>query len=221
MIGSGMSVLAHAALRMITQITSEKCKRIYNNRQSEWVYTLCTNSSVRPPADFLQRTLMAAFLLRCLQKSNYFGHAEESQADKPSEEELQVGELLLFHLQMLQFNAHEIYETRHTADNRLEHSKISYIGVAIYPTVSLFNHDCYPAVARYFVGKKIVIRALRPISVRSVVAENYGPIFTRRILQDRQRSLSSRYWFNCQCEACVKNWPGLDNGLADVSLRIR
>lgn len=49
---------------------------------------------------------------------------------------------------MLQFNAHEIYETRHGPGNRFKNAKAAYIGVAVYPTVALFNHDCYPAVTR-------------------------------------------------------------------------
>lgn len=63
----------------------------------------------------------------------------------PNEEQFRIGELLLYNLQMLQFNAHEIYETRTMGSNT---TKLAYIGVAIYPTVALFNHDCYPAVTR-------------------------------------------------------------------------
>lgn len=66
----------------------------------------------------------------------------------PTEEEYKVGELLLFNLQMLQFNAHEVYETRYTSAHRFKGAKIAHIGVAVYPTVALFNHDCYPAVTR-------------------------------------------------------------------------
>lgn len=43
------------------------------NREKEQVYSLCTNNKQRTGHDFLQRTLMAAFLLTCLQKSGYFG----------------------------------------------------------------------------------------------------------------------------------------------------
>lgn len=66
----------------------------------------------------------------------------------PNEERLIVGSLLLKHLQLLQFNAHEIFETRLGDEHRFRGSKTVYIGVAIYPTVARFNHDCYPAVAR-------------------------------------------------------------------------
>lgn len=74
---------------------------------------------------------------------------------------------------------------------------------------------------RYFIGKKIVINAVRPINPGDLVAENYGPVFTRKSLAERQRSLSSRYWFDCRCTACVQDWPSLDNGLDNVSRRIR
>lgn len=67
---------------------------------------------------------------------------------QPTEEELAIGEVLLFNLQMLQFNAHEIYETKITSEHRFRSAKAAYIGVALYPTVALFNHDCYPSVTR-------------------------------------------------------------------------
>lgn len=122
---------------------------------------------------------------------------------------------------MLQFNAHEIYETIITGEHRFKSAKALYIGVALYPTISLFNHDCYPGVTKYFVGKNIVINAARPLGVGEVVAENYGPVFTRKVLEERQKLLAGRYWFKCQCLACRLNWPSLETGLDKVSRRIR
>lgn len=122
---------------------------------------------------------------------------------------------------MLQFNAHEVYETRLTTNSRFRGAKAAYIGVAIYPTVALFNHDCYPSVTRYFSGRSIVINACRPISPGEMISENYGPIFTRKNLNERQASLSGRYWFTCKCMACTLDWPSLDTGLDKVSRRLR
>jgi hypothetical protein len=34
------------------------------------------------------------------------------------------------------------------APNKFKGSKPVYVGVGIYPTVAMFNHDCHPAVAR-------------------------------------------------------------------------
>ncbi|KAF5269624.1 hypothetical protein FQR65_LT05963 [Abscondita terminalis] len=143
LIGSGMSILCHTALRMITQNTLEEC--LIKHKESR---NFCTNAHLRPAEDFLQRTLMAAFLLRCLQKSNYFIDGEANDDVSPNEQELKIGEMLLYYLQVLQFNAHEIYETRYDSEHRFRTAKPAYIGVALYPTASLFNHDCYPAVSR-------------------------------------------------------------------------
>lgn len=56
-------------------------------------------------------------------------------------------ELLVRNLQLLQFNAHEIYETVR-GNHQFSGAKTIYIAVGIYPTGALFNHECCPAVAR-------------------------------------------------------------------------
>lgn len=70
MIGSGMSILCFIALRMITQHASVQMA-IEKGRQVTQL--LCTHSSQRKATDYLQRTVMSAFLLRIMQKSNFFG----------------------------------------------------------------------------------------------------------------------------------------------------
>lgn len=72
LIGSGMSILCHIALRMITQEGLEKCLELMKNRTLDPAQQLCGHVNQREPKDFLQRTLMAVFLLRCLQKSGFF-----------------------------------------------------------------------------------------------------------------------------------------------------
>lgn len=88
-------------------------------------------------------------------------------------------------------------------------SKPIYIAVALFKSAAYFNHNCYPAVARYFVGTSIVLCASHPLEPGEVVAENYGPIFTKHTLHERQRSLRSRYWFFCKCICCNENWATL------------
>lgn len=70
MIGSGMSILCFIALRIITQHASVELA-IQKGRQI--VGELCTHSSKRNATDYLQRTVMSAFILRIMQKSNFFG----------------------------------------------------------------------------------------------------------------------------------------------------
>ncbi|XP_050453383.1 SET and MYND domain-containing protein 4 isoform X2 [Cataglyphis hispanica] len=182
-------------------------------------YNLVTHANKRTGSDFLERSLMAAFLLRCLQRVGFFAHPTPDD-EVPGAEEIIVAALLLRNLQLLQFNAHEFFETRLSAGHRFRCSRPVYLGVAIYPTVARFNHDCYPAVTRYFVGRHIVIRAVRGLQPGDVIAENYGPIFTKRTLAERQRTLTGRYWFRCTCQACQEDWPYFEN-LTNDAVRLR
>ncbi|KZC08688.1 SET and MYND domain-containing protein 4 [Dufourea novaeangliae] len=232
LIGSGMSALSTLALRMVTQSEKPDTENgavtenvsMDEKKEQESVdlraYGLEMHANRRTAEDFFERSLMAAFLLKCLQRVEFF---ENPTADNeaPTQLEIQVGALLLKHLQLLQFNAHEVFETRVGTEHRFRGSRPVYIGVAIYPTVARFNHDCYPAVTRYFVGRSIVIRATRSFRVGDTIAENYGPIFTKRSLEERQRTLAGRYWFRCECTACRENWPRFDTALTNDDARLR
>lgn len=147
-----------------------------------------------------------------------------------SSAEFEIGEILIGLLQVLQFNAHEIcdlIQNNNVADNSSssngneppKYGRFIYIGVAIYNSAAYFNHNCYPAVTRYFIGKTIVLCATRPLAPGTIIAENYGPIFTRQTLRERQRNLSSRYWFRCECISCKENWPTLDKLNDNARLR--
>ncbi|XP_031826876.2 protein-lysine N-methyltransferase SMYD4 [Nomia melanderi] len=183
-------------------------------------YQLVAHEKQRSARDFFERSLMAAFLLECLRTVGFFGDSKLDEKEPPTEPEIAVAGLLLRHLQLLQFNAHEVFETRPGKDHRFRGSRPVYIGVAIYPTVARFNHDCYPAVTRYFVGRSIVIRAIRSLRVGDMVAENYEPIFTKRTLEERQRTLAGRYWFRCECTACRENWPRFET-MSNDDARLR
>lgn len=66
-----------------------------------------------------------------------------------------------------------------------------------------------------------MINTIRPLSPGDVIAENYGPVFTRKPLAERQKTLLARYWFECACTACRQDWPPMNSGLDVVSRRIR
>lgn len=231
LVGSGMSILCHLALRMVTQSGLQHFLDIKDTLHESFsqpnihpgsygsVYNLVTHADNRPAQDFLHRTLMALFLLRCLQEAHFFP-ARTDNIESLGPDELFIGSLLLRHLQLLQFNAHEIFETCMEAPNKFRGSKILFMGVGIYPTVAMFNHDCHPALARYFVGKNIVLQALRPLETGECVSENYGPTFTKRPLAFRQKTLASRYWFKCSCQACTEDWPTYDT-LSSDNFRLR
>ncbi|XP_046669354.1 SET and MYND domain-containing protein 4-like [Homalodisca vitripennis] len=213
LIGSGMSILCHIALRTITQQEYSYWQRVREKQPVSPDYTrlanLVTHANKRQPKDFVSRTLMALFLLRILEHSHYIPPTDCDEDDNLTGMRLFLGCVLLHLLQCLQFNAHEIYETMYKKDMDFESSKINYTAVGVYPSVALFNHDCCPPITRYFRGKELVLRAVRPLAPGDAVSENYGPVFTMRTLSERQRSLASRYWFTCECAACQEDWPKL------------
>ncbi|KAH8316781.1 hypothetical protein KR074_007712 [Drosophila pseudoananassae] len=203
LIGSGMSILCFIALRIFTQAKSLEDGLATANLLFEH---LCSHEDERHAEDYLQRSLMAGFLLRILQKSLYFGR-RKTEGVNPTAVELQVATALLGLLQVLQYNAHQIYQTQVTEEHRFDGSKTVFVGAGLYGTGSYFNHECWPSVASHFVGKKLVLTATKPHRPNEVVAVNYGPIFINMNLKERQRSLRGRYSFSCNCMACQENWP--------------
>jgi SET and MYND domain-containing protein 4 len=205
LIGSGMSILCHLALKLVLQQGTPE-KALEEGKKLSGIF--CKNSQMRSNEDFFKRCLMSTFLLRCLQKAEFFGRRITESAE-PTPKEMEVATLLFSYLQSLQFNAHEIYETV-MSGHKFVKSRINYIGVGIYEVGAMFNHECYPSITRHFNSTNLIFNAIRPHVKGEVVAENYGPIFTKQTLQLRQRNLTSRYWFNCECRACKENWPVLD-----------
>jgi hypothetical protein len=72
------------------------------------------------------------------------------------------------------------------------------------------NFTNYLLFFRHFKGNIIILKASRVIEKNEVIAENYGPMFIRNKLLERQRYLYGRYWFNCCCNACINLWPLLN-----------
>ncbi|EDV96102.1 SET and MYND domain-containing protein 4 [Drosophila grimshawi] len=202
-IGSGMSILCYIALRIFTQAASLEDGLQTSNLLFEH---LVSHQDVRQPDDYLQRSLMAGFLMRILQKAQYFGH-RKTEGVNPTAVELQVATSLLGLLQVLQYNAHEIYHTMVTDEHCFEGCKVIYLGAGLYGTGSYFNHECWPSTAGYYVGKRLVMAATKPHRPNEIVAVNYGPIFSKMNLKERQRSLRGRYAFSCNCMTCQENWP--------------
>lgn len=53
----------------------------------------------------------------------------------------------------------------------------------------------------------MIVQAIKGINAEKPIHDNYGPLFTKMERRDRIRNLLGRYWFNCNCIACEKNYP--------------
>lgn len=159
---SGCSITCHMALRIIIQKElsyfinlkqklNDKIEGKYLSDDYARVYNLESNRKLRSKADYFQRTHMAVFLLNLLKKTDYLRSNEKMTLN---EVETYVGGLILKNLQLLQFNAHEIFELqcqRPTAEKsvlRKDLGKSVFLGGGLYPTLALFNHSCNPSVVR-------------------------------------------------------------------------
>ncbi|XP_018009669.1 SET and MYND domain-containing protein DDB_G0284059 [Hyalella azteca] len=163
-------------------------------------FNLVTNSSKRTFGDLFKRALSAAYLTHCLLTAGFFAPT------KPTEEELQfTATLALRHLQSSSCNAYEISEMQITGD--IAGNKSLEIGGAIYPTISLTNHSCFPNVTRYNVGTACVLRATRFIPRDAEILDNYGYFFHATPLIERRDALRNQYKFDCSCDACTYQWP--------------
>lgn len=191
----------------------DESKELKSNRDGYLrVFNLVSNNDSRWPEDHLRRCLMAGILFGILKSSGYLPKGLSG------EEEIMFGKLLLRNLQVLQFNAHEVYEAMRSSRDSLTPWKNQTVGLAIYPTASYLNHSCHGGVARTFEGNRLTVRALRPLKKGDEICENYGPSFYLKDREKRRKELKMRYWFDCNCKPCEEDWPLLANLPNDVNL---
>ncbi|CAG9855188.1 unnamed protein product [Phyllotreta striolata] len=228
---SGASVNCFLALRIVSQkhfsyfndkknklkdYLNDHCKKniikkkTYRYDDYDNVFFLCRNEANRKREELLHFSCMAIFLLRLLKFAKYFPF--ETVDETLKDDEVYFGSLLLRHLQLLQFNAHEVSELRnidksHEFEDLMTKYENAAIGAGLYPTLALFNHSCDPSIVRYNIKSKMVVRTIKPIKAGEIIYENYGPLYTSTQMEERQKILQNNYWFECLCTPCVERWP--------------
>ncbi|KAJ4437491.1 hypothetical protein ANN_17635 [Periplaneta americana] len=161
---SGASIICLMALRILSQrglkyfldlrdCLSKDCDVVkksekYCPTDYRTVYNLVGHSGARTPLDFLFRTDTAVLLFRCLKVAGFFSGQISESAHGLTSDEIFVGGLLLRHLQLLQFNAHEVSELQLEATNKLNSARSVFLGGGLFPTLALFNHACDPGIIR-------------------------------------------------------------------------
>ncbi|KAK0136871.1 Histone-lysine N-methyltransferase SMYD3 [Merluccius polli] len=78
--------------------------------------------------------------------------------------------------------------------------ELKEVGVGLYPSLSLLNHDCRPNCLIVFEGTKLLLRAIKDICPEEELLISY--IDTLSVTADRQRQLSDQYHFTCSCQCC-------------------
>ncbi|KAA0710908.1 Histone-lysine N-methyltransferase SMYD3 [Triplophysa tibetana] len=74
------------------------------------------------------------------------------------------------------------------------------VGVGLYPSMSLLNHDCRPNCVMMFEGKTLKLRAIRVIRACEELTISYTDVLAP--CPERHSHLQEQYHFLCQCKRC-------------------
>ena len=109
------------------------------------VHNLATNTGQRPFEDLMKKTAEAIFMSKCLKFNGFFGSPKNEKSSNTAE--VFISSLLLRHLQIVSTNGLEMAECI-LKNNDITKFDILPVGGAIFPTMSFFNHSCYPNALR-------------------------------------------------------------------------
>ena len=178
--------------------------RIYDSKSYLSIFSLVGHSENRSLSDLFRRSVLAAFLLKFIEQNDFF--TADVTGESLFTKKVCIGSHILKQLQMLPCNAHAISEL-HIDRSSIADSELKEIGSAIYATLSLLNHSCDPSVVRHSYGSSCALRAIKKIPKGEMIIDNYGSLYAVNGRSDRQKLVSSQYYFNCYCEACQNDWP--------------
>ncbi|XP_012581429.1 PREDICTED: SET and MYND domain-containing protein 4 isoform X2 [Condylura cristata] len=114
------------------------------------------------------------------------------------------GVAMLKHMLQLQCNAQAITTIQQTGSKEsiITDSRQVRLATAIFPVVSLLNHSCSPNTSMSFTSTVATLRASEQIGKGQEILHCYGPHKSRMGIAERQQSLKSQYFFDCNCSAC-------------------
>lgn len=175
-------------------------KRTYSPLDYRTVFQLETHCADMEANVNLIRTVEAIFLAKCL-----ISVLSKLDVVCTRETFVSLAVAMLHHLQAIDCNAYEIIENVHDEATHVWEPR--NIGAAIYTTVSLVNHSCYPNMIRHsYPNGIVVVRALRFIGKGCEILDCYGPHFLSESKLNRRELLWKKYRFLCGCDACKQNW---------------
>eukprot|EP00094_Tigriopus_californicus_P006260 TCALIF_06026-PA protein Name:"Similar to SMYD4 SET and MYND domain-containing protein 4 (Pongo abelii)" AED:0.08 eAED:0.08 QI:8/0.66/0.25/1/0.33/0.5/4/0/663 len=169
------------------------------------LFNLVTHYDQMQIKDRVTIMIRSVVLLKCLKAGGYFGGEPTTQLQL-SPDELFIGKLL-FHFQCgIQYNLHTIYQV----NGVMEPSKripLQDIGSGVYPTTLFFNHSCAPNTIRVNQGPRVIIITKSFVKAGEEVTDCYGIHHMSIPRAERQETLRRGYAFECQCQACKKDYP--------------
>jgi len=152
--------------------------------------------------------LMLWWAGQCLKFNGFYGDPSNDSIET-LRAEIFVSSLILRHLQIAATNGLEMAECI-LKNSDITKFDIIPVGGAIFPTMSFFNHSCYPNALRLGYQGHQIVRVVRPIPRGAEVNIDYGFDFYATPLDFRQKKALAHYHFRCECVACTHKWPVYD-----------
>ncbi|OAD59112.1 SET and MYND domain-containing protein 4 [Eufriesea mexicana] len=192
--------LQHYVTTTIKEHNDLGTNEVYNPHDYRTILNLETHCTKMEPSINLNRAIEAIFLAKCftfvLSKRNIVCSKEYF---------ISLSVAILHHLQAINCNAYEIVENIYDKQTHVWVPR--NVGGAIYPSVSLINHSCYPNIVRHsYPSGIVVIRTLRFVGKGTEILDCYGPHWLSEKKLSRLEYLWKKYRFLCSCEACTHNW---------------
>jgi len=213
--------LPHLALRVVTKtglpslLKHSQTLALQNSDNATFdptayrsVHNLAANTDKRNFEDLLKKTAEAIFMAKCLKFNGFFGDPRNPPPEM-NRAIVFISSLLLRHLQIAATNGLEMAECI-LKNNDITKFDIIPVGGAIFPTMSFFNHSCYPNATRLGFQNHQVVRVIRLIPKGAEVNIDYGFDFYATPMDYRQKKALQGYHFKCGCVACTHKWPVYD-----------
>ena len=84
----------------------------------------------------------------------------------------------------------------------IDDGELQPIGVGLFLLPSFFNHSCIGNAVVSFVGQRLFIRVIEPVSIGEEIFISYEDLTRGTIM--RRQSLKNTYFFDCNCTECLK-----------------
>lgn len=75
------------------------------------------------------------------------------------------------------------------------------VASGMFGTAAMVNHNCTPNIKKYFHGRELLFRTIRPVAAGEQLCLSY--VDTKLALNLRQWRLSTQYFFECRCQRCI------------------
>ncbi|KAH3678377.1 hypothetical protein WICMUC_001394 [Wickerhamomyces mucosus] len=89
-------------------------------------------------------------------------------------------------------------------DERDANENKEFLGYMLFPEASFFNHSCSPNVRKFRKGNRMYFETTQDITKGQQLCIDYFHILDEPF-QERQKLLSTNWFFDCACERCVLN----------------